>query len=55
MINDAQVYLTSDPWMLLGPALAIILVVLSLNFLGDAVRDRLDPRDSVRAMEVARE
>ena len=55
MINDAQVYLTSDPWMLLGPALAIILVVLSLNLLGDAVRDRLDPRDSVRAMEVARE
>jgi len=55
MINDAQTYLTSDPWMLLGPALAIILVVLSLNLLGDAVRDRLDPRDSVRAMEVARE
>lgn len=55
MINDAQTYLTSDPWMLLGPALAIILVVLSLNLLGDAVRDHLDPRDSVRAMEVARE
>jgi len=55
MINDAQIYLTSDPWMLLAPALAIILVVLSLNLLGDAIRDRLDPRDSVRAMEVARE
>ncbi len=46
MINDAQIYLNSDPWMLLGPALAIILVVLSLNLLGDAIRDRLDPRDS---------
>ncbi|GAC1349640.1 MAG: ABC transporter permease [Ktedonobacteraceae bacterium] len=54
MINDAQTYLTSDPWMLLAPALAIILVVLSLNLLGDAIRDRLDPRDSIRAMEVAR-
>lgn len=53
MINDAQPYLTSDPWMLLAPALAIILVVLSLNLLGDAIRDRLDPRDSIRAMEVA--
>jgi peptide/nickel transport system permease protein len=53
MINDAQTYLTSDPWMLLAPALAIILVVLSLNLLGDAIRDRLDPRDSIRAMEVA--
>lgn len=48
MINDAQIYLNSDPWMLLGPALAIILVVLSLNLLGDAIRDRLDPRDSRR-------
>jgi len=55
MINDAQIYLNSDPWMLLGTALAIILVVLSLNILGDAVRDHLDPRDSVRSMEVARE
>jgi ABC-type dipeptide/oligopeptide/nickel transport system permease subunit len=55
MINDAQTYLTSDPWMMLGPALAIILVVLSLNLLGDAIRDRLDPRDSVRAMAAARE
>jgi peptide/nickel transport system permease protein len=44
MISDAQVYLSSDPWMLLGPALAIILVVLSLNLLGDALRDYLDPR-----------
>lgn len=55
MINDAQTYLTSDPWMMLGPALAIILVVLSLNLLGDAVRDRLDPRDSVRAMVMKQE
>ncbi len=55
MINDAQTYLTSDPWMMLGPALAIILVVLSLNLLGDAIRDRLDPRDSIRVMVAARE
>jgi peptide/nickel transport system permease protein len=55
MINDAQTYLTSDPWMMFGPALAIILVVLSLNLLGDAVRDRLDPRDSVRVMVMKQE
>lgn len=48
MINDAQVYLQADPWMTLGPALAIILVVLSLNLLGDALRDLLDPRDAIR-------
>ncbi len=48
MISDAQTYLTSDPWMILGPALALILIVLSLNLLGDALRDRFDPRDITR-------
>ncbi len=45
MINDAQPYLTggTDPWMILGPALAITITVLSLNLLGDSLRDRLDP------------
>ncbi|HEX8727732.1 MAG TPA: ABC transporter permease [Ktedonobacterales bacterium] len=45
MINDAQPYLTGgvDPWMILGPALAITITVLSLNLLGDSLRDRLDP------------
>jgi peptide/nickel transport system permease protein len=49
MISDAQPFLNSDPWMMFGPALAIILIVLSLNILGDALRDRLDPRDMIRA------
>jgi ABC-type dipeptide/oligopeptide/nickel transport system permease subunit len=44
MISEAQVYLTTDPWMLLGPTIAIVLIVLSLNILGDALRDHLDPR-----------
>ncbi len=55
MISDAQSYLNSDAWMMLGPALAIILVVVSLNLLGDALRDRLDPRDYTRASTVAAE
>jgi len=46
MISDAQVYLNSDPWMMFGPALAIVLIVLSLNILGDALREYLDPRSS---------
>lgn len=48
MINDAQTFLAIDPWMMLGPALAIILVLVSLNLFGDALRDRLDPRDAQR-------
>lgn len=51
MVSDAQSYLSSDPWMMLGPVLAIILVVLSLNILGDALRDRLDPRASRATVE----
>jgi peptide/nickel transport system permease protein len=43
MISAAQTYLDTDPWMMLGPALAIVVTVLSLNLLGDALRDRLDP------------
>lgn len=53
MVNEAQVYLSSDPWMMLGPALAIILIVLSLNLLGDAVRDRLDPRGATQVVAPA--
>ncbi len=48
MITDAQSFIFSDPWMMLGPALAIVLVLLSLNIVGDALRDRLDPRDARR-------
>lgn len=48
MITEAQSFIFSDPWMLLGPALAIVLVLLSLNIVGDALRDRLDPRDARR-------
>ncbi len=49
MINEAQQYLATDPWMMIGPALAIVIVLLSLNILGDAVRDHLDPRDMIGA------
>lgn len=50
MISDAQPYLTGgiDPWMILGPALAITITVLALNIFGDALRDRLDPRTAGR-------
>ena len=48
MITDAQTFLSIDPWMMLGPALAIVIVLISLNLFGDALRDRLDPRDARR-------
>jgi peptide/nickel transport system permease protein len=44
MLNAAQRFLSNAPWMALWPGLAIFLVVLSLNLVGDGLRDALDPR-----------
>ena len=44
MLNSAQRFLGNAPWMALWPGLAIFLVVLSFNLVGDGLRDALDPR-----------
>ncbi len=46
MLTNSQsiTILESMPWLWLPPGLMITLVVLSINFLGDALRDALDPR-----------
>lgn len=43
MLADARVYMTQAWWSVFFPGIAISLVVLSVNFLGDSLRDRLDP------------
>ena len=43
MTNEGRDYLTIAPHLVLVPSAAIFLVVVSLNFLGDWLRDRLDP------------
>jgi peptide/nickel transport system permease protein len=44
MLNAAQRFLTNAPWMALWLGLAIFVVVLSFNLVGDGLRDALDPR-----------
>jgi peptide/nickel transport system permease protein len=44
MLNAAQRYLVQAPWMAIYPGLMIFAIVMSLNVLGDALRDALDPR-----------
>jgi peptide/nickel transport system permease protein len=44
MLNDARSHLFDAPHLVLFPALAVMLAVLTFNFLGDALRDWLDPR-----------
>ena len=43
MLTDAQSYVFSSPLLALWPGLAILLTVLSFNFLGESLRDALDP------------
>ena len=44
MLNDARSHLFDSPHMVIFPAIAVMLCVLSFNFIGDALRDYLDPR-----------
>ncbi len=44
MLNEARSHLFDAPHMVFFPALAVMLSVLSFNFIGDALRDQLDPR-----------
>ncbi len=44
MLNEGRQYLRTAPWITLFPGLAIMISVLSINMLGDGLRDALDPR-----------
>jgi peptide/nickel transport system permease protein len=48
IIEDGQGLLYTRPWVALAPGIMIVLTVLSLNVLGDGVRDALDPRAKLR-------
>ncbi len=49
MLNDGRGHLFDAPHLVLFPALAAMLAVLSFNFIGDALRDLLDPRSRIEA------
>jgi peptide/nickel transport system permease protein len=48
MLNNAQDYLVTAPWLAILPGAAITLAVTGFNFLGDGLRDALDPRLDIR-------
>lgn len=45
LIADGAAEMESAPWMLLVPASCLVLLVFAFNFLGDGLRDALDPRE----------
>jgi peptide/nickel transport system permease protein len=49
MLNDGRSHLFDAPHLVLFPAVAVMLAVLSFNFIGDALRDYLDPRARIEA------
>jgi peptide/nickel transport system permease protein len=42
--GSARSYMSIAPWLALAPGIAITIIVLAFNLLGDALRDVLDPR-----------
>jgi peptide/nickel transport system permease protein len=49
MLNDGRSHLFDAPHLVIFPAMAVMLAVLSFNFIGDALRDFLDPRSRIEA------
>jgi peptide/nickel transport system permease protein len=49
MLNDARSHLFDAPHLVVFPAMAVMLCVLSFNFIGDALRDYMDPRTRLGA------
>jgi len=49
MLKDAQADMTAAPWTAVFPGFAIFLAIVSINFIGDGLRDALDPRHVTRA------
>lgn len=44
MLETARRYISEAPWLWMFPGLLIVLTVMSINFVGDGLRDALDPR-----------
>jgi len=48
MLSNGRELLLKAPWVMAFPGMAIFVVVLGLNFLGDGLRDVLDPRGLIQ-------
>jgi oligopeptide transport system permease protein len=45
MILDGKAAISAQQWLLVAPAVAIASITLAFTFIGDGLRDALDPRD----------
>ena len=44
MLGDSREFISAAPWIMASPGIAILITVLSINLMGDGLRDALDPR-----------
>ena len=44
MLNEGKAYISKAPWLMIYPGIAIVIVVVVFNMLGDSIRDILDPK-----------
>ena len=44
LLFDSKDYLPTNPWRVIWPGIMISLTVISVNFIGDGLRDALDPK-----------
>lgn len=48
MLSHGQQFILTSPWLMIYPGIALLLLLLGFNLLGDGLRDALDPRTSIR-------
>lgn len=46
LISDGRTYITSAPWVVIAPGIALMITVLAFNFMGDGIRDVFDPKNT---------
>jgi peptide/nickel transport system permease protein len=51
LLSDAQEHLVSHPWLAIFPGLMIFFTIISINYIGDGLRDALDPYKVLEKME----
>ncbi|WP_166351904.1 ABC transporter permease [Phytoactinopolyspora limicola] len=46
LIAQGGIYMVAAPWLVIAPGVVLVLAILSINVLGDGLRDRLEPREA---------
>jgi len=48
LVQEGTVYMVTAPWLIIAPGAVLVIAILAINLIGDALRDRFDPREARR-------